>query len=182
MRKILFFLTMAVFFVHCKKESDFDEFGYSGKGTALLNRMYWSGSSYFFPNASTCAPDTCITIGFHYFENGYVCGNISIQYVPLSVGKKKLGYAPNFEKVNNKFLYSTIEGGDLVTGIYQIYEESEDNFVDITAYNAETGDIKGSFQATVVMISAFTPQGAVPDTIRITNGDFYGKVYWEKWE
>jgi hypothetical protein len=181
MKKISILFSFALLFYTCKKEPIFDEYGFSGEGTAMLNGTPWKGVAGIFPTSVFCKPDTCIAIKLLYYEADALRGDITINHIPLSTGKKTLNYIwPRYAQINNKIGYGEFTSdGDVITGSYYVYEQNDANFVDITELNLETGDVRGSFQAVVVRDSFWTADGAIPDTIRITNGSFYGKIYWE---
>lgn len=186
MKNQLIFLLLLLSLTTCRKDSIFDEDGFYGEGSAKLNGMPWSGKTgVFFKTgvwADFCYPDTCIAIHlFHRNQNGELRGKITLDHVPLHIGKQTLNYAwPVSEDVLCALSYSEwASDGDVVTGDYSVFEQNEDNYLDITDLNLKTGDISGKFQATVVRHEFWTPAGQQPDTIRITEGTFKGKIFRE---
>ena len=182
MKNLVRFFFVALLVIACKKDFVFDEYGYYGEGTAYLNGQPWSGLTGIFPTKNYCEPDTCIGVKLLYYnQNGALRGDITIDDIPLVVGKHTLNYIwPTWEDIAYRLIYTKFTSdGDVVTGTYHVFEQSNDNFLNITEINVRTGDIKGGFQAVVVRDSLWTPLGQKPDTIKITDGSFYGKIYWE---
>lgn len=102
MRNILLPFVMMLLFCTCKKESVFDKSGFSGEGTALLNGMPGQVRLASFTDVY-CEPDTCIGIKMLYYEDGALRGDITINHIPLSPGKKTLNYVwPLYERINAK--------------------------------------------------------------------------------
>ena len=186
MKNQLIFLLLLLSLTTCRKDSVFDEHGFYGKGSAKLNGVPWSGKTgVFFKTgvwADFCYSDTCIAIHFfHRNQYGELRGKITLDHVPLHTGRHTLNYAwPVSEDVLCALSYSEwVSDGDVVTGDYSVFEQNDDNYLDITDLNLKTGDISGKFQATVVRHEFWTPAGQQPDTIRITEGTFTGKIFRE---
>jgi hypothetical protein len=186
MKNSLFFLLLLFSFTTCRKESVFDEHGFYGEGSAKLNGVSWTGKTgVFFKKgvwADFCYPDTCIAVKIlHYNQNGELRGDITLNHVPLHTGKQTLNYAwPTSKDVLCAFSYSEwASDGDVITGGYDVFEQNDNNYLNITELNLKTGDISGKFQATVVRHEFWTPAGQQPDTVRITEGTFKGKIFRE---
>jgi len=186
MKKPLFFLLILFSLTTCRKDSVFDEHGFYGEGTALMSGVPWSGKTgVFFKTgvwADFCYPDTCIAIKIlHSNQNGELRGDITLDHVPLRTGRQTLNYAwPTHEDVFCKLIYSEwVADGDVTTGGYYVFEQNDDNYLDIAELNLKTGDISGKFQATIVRDKFWTPAGQQPDTIWITEGTFKGKIFRE---
>lgn len=182
MKRLMLLFWPALLLTGCQKESIFDEYGFYGEGTAWLNGNPWNGITGVFRAKRFCEPDTCVAVKLLYInQSGALRGDITLDFIPLQTGKYALGYtSPTWEDVRYKLTYSTwASDGDVLTGIYDIFEQNDENYVEITELNRKTGDIKGRFQAVVVRDSLWTLSGATPDTIRITDGSFYGRIFWQ---
>lgn len=181
MKRLLYFLMLLAFVIGCTKDSIFDEYGYYGNGYAKLNGKDWTGKTGVFIKTFFCtADDPCVAIKLLYYnEQGALRGDLTFNFIPLKTGKFSLNYVwPVWEDIQYKLGYYTLTSdGDVLTGSYHVFEQNDENYIEITDLNLETGYIKGSFQALVVRDSFWLPPGYLPDTIRITNGSFYGKIY-----
>jgi hypothetical protein len=71
-------------------------------------------------------------------------------------------------------IYVSLTGrdGDVSRSGYFLLD-SEDNFVEIESYDAESGEIKGTFQLTFANAG---PSSASPETLRFTQGKFHTKI------
>lgn len=182
MKKFIWGIFFACLFAGCKKEGVFDELGFYGEGAAQLNGQSWRGKTGIFPTKNFCEPDTCIAITFLYHnQHEELRGDITFDDVPLKRGRKKINYVwPTWDDVQCRLIYSRFAAdGDVLVGEYHIVEQNDENFLEITELNLKTGDVKGKFQATVVRDSLWTPPGHKPDTIKIMDGSFFGKIFWK---
>ncbi|MCC6599823.1 MAG: hypothetical protein IT223_04020, partial [Crocinitomicaceae bacterium] len=172
----LLFLSIAA----CRKDNVFNEHGLYGGGSAKLNGVAWTGKAGVFFTDVFCAPDSCIAISlFHYNESDALRGKITLNHVPLRTGRQTLNYTwPLSKDVLCALSYSVFTSdGDVITGDYSVFEQNDDNYLNITKLDLNTGLISGTFQATVVRDSFWTFPGYQPDTIRITEGTFSGKIF-----
>ena len=169
-------------FTTCRKDHIFDEHGFYGAGSAKLNGMPWTGKTGVFFTDVFCQPDSCIAINlYHRNESGALRGKLTLDHVPLRVGRQTLNYAwPLSTDVPCKLSYSLFTSdGDVIIGDYSVFEQNDDNYLDITELNLKTGAINGKFQAIVVRDSFWTFPGHQPDTIRIVEGTFWGRIFKE---
>jgi len=179
MKKSLFFLSFLLSLVTCQKDV-FDEHGFYGEGRAKLNGLDWTGKTGVFFTDVFCQPDSCIAINlYHRNEGGALRGKLTLNHVPLRTGRQTLNYTwPLSTDVPCQLSYSLFTSdGDVIIGDYSVIEQTDDNYLDITVLNLVAGDISGKFQATVVRDSFWTFAGHQPDTIRITEGTFWGKIF-----
>ncbi len=72
------------------------------------------------------------------------------------------------------FLGSFIDGGDVLGNIYKLIE-SDDNYLEITDWNADKKEIKGIFHANFIIDGEIRDPNS-PDTIRLVNGKFYSHI------
>ena len=190
--KIIIILFVILGISSCKKDSVFDDFGFYGEGTALVNKVEWKGKTGIFPKNNplfnNCLPDTCFSL-LIINENKYdgTTNNILIDRFFLKVGKfqfNKQRYDPIAQMyIDTTFSFSygtSIAGGEIVTGLYRLVKTDINNYFEIKEFNKFTGDIKGSFKARVVRDLFSTASGAIPDSLDIENGSFYGKINWHK--
>ncbi len=175
MKNTTLLLLFALLLATCKKDSLFDEYGYYGEARAKLNGVPWTGNpSIFFP-ALLCRPDSCIAIDILQFnKRGELRSDITIDDVPMRLGRQTLN--PGWDVLCSLSYSEFADDGCVLTGIYSVSGQSDDNYVDITQLDLKTGDISGKFQATVVREEFWTPRGYEPDTIRITEGTFRGRI------
>ncbi len=166
----------------CGKENVFDKYGTYGEGSALLNGISYTGTVGTLVSFNICKPDTCIGINIlHQNKYGEARETITFSIVPLKVGKFLIPYSipGELDYSNYRFSYSRFaEDGDVIAGFYKTYQPDTANWVNFKKLDLKTGDFEATFQATVVSAENFTPLGAIPDTIRITNGKFFGKINW----
>lgn len=166
---IFFLLTIS-----CSKT--FDENGFYGEGSANLNKLMFSGSTRIAYNDEFCLPDTCISIQIKG-DNIKGGGTIVMNFIPQKLGKFALD--PEFiEPEDHLYQFSYYQGADdVLSGSYHIYEIDTSNWIIINKINFKTGDVKGRFQATVIKDKFWLPPNYIPDTLRFTNGEFYGRIF-----
>ncbi len=188
MKKFIILLIFA--FTACEKDDIFDDIGFYGEGTALLNGVEWKGKTGVFAlldsKLKNCLPDTCIGVLIQHYNNANeLRSKILIDFVPLKLGKFQLNLKPNkFDQfgfqLDTTFQFSYHEytsDGDVVTGYYKLINSDPDYYLNVQELNRHTGDIRGIFRARVVRDTSFI--GTFPDTITIENGSFYGKINWK---
>ena len=182
MKKLISTLLLVLLLATCKKEPLFDEYGFYGESHAKLNGVAWTGKPGIFFTTVLCQPDSCIGIKiFQFNQKGEIRSDITINHIPIRPGRQTLNYGRHVsQKVHCSFSYGEYTSdGDVITGNYSIFEQNDDNYLDITELDLKTGDISGKFQGTVVRHEFWTPAGQQPDTIRITEGTFRGKIFRE---
>ncbi|MBK8956816.1 MAG: hypothetical protein IPM34_14860 [Saprospiraceae bacterium] len=182
--KRLNFLILILAVSSCEKDDIFDDIGFYGEGTALLNGVEWKGKTGIFPlndpRFVNCLPDTCISILIQkYNDIGELRSKVLLNKVPLRLGKFQFNpIEPSFLDTIYRITYSEFTSdGDVVTGIYSLKEADSSYFLEIIELNKQSGDIRGKFRAKVVRDTAFI--GTFPDTINIEDGNFYGKINWK---
>ncbi len=182
MKKFIILLIFA--YVACQKDDIFDDIGFYGEGTALLNGVEWKGKTGIFPlndpRFVNCLPDTCISILIQkYNDIGELRSKVLFHKIPLKIGLYLFNpIEPSFLDTFYRISYSEFTSdGDVVTGRYSLKEADSSYFLEIIELNKQSGDIRGKFHAKVVRDTAFI--GTFPDTITIENGNFYGKINWK---
>ncbi len=108
---------------------------------------------------------------------------LSITKIPPAVGTYPVHIFKNCQE--NKLVgsgYSLVGAdGDVLLDSYRVLE-TEDNWVEVTDYNANTGEIRGNFQIAFVHGGAYDVVKrekvvtSFPDTVRFTNGQFHTRV------
>jgi hypothetical protein len=182
MKKSICCFLFALLLVTCRYDSIFDEYGFYGEGTAKMNGQTWGGKAGIFPSTDWCKTDTCIAIKIlRSNSEGFLRNDLTFDHIPLKKGRKTFNYRWSvYKDALYKLTYSEWgSDGDVITGGYYVYEQNDENFLEITHLDLKTGDIRGIFQATVVRGSSWTPLGRQSDTIRIRDDSFYGKIFRE---
>ncbi len=178
-------ILLLLFFVcifSCGKDGVFDQYGNYGEGSAQLNGVPFEGSVGTYGANNYCPPDTCVTIKIVYKnKEGFNRGDITIERVQLKTGKFQIYFSPKFpfEKGNYAITYSEqTDDGDVFSALYQTYQADTSNWVNIKKLNLKSGDIEGAFQATVIRNKVWVLPGGIQDTIKISDGKFFGKINW----
>lgn len=182
MKKYFLFMIATIVFScdECEMESIFDDIGFYGIGTALINGSSWKGKTGVFKSKVYCEPDTCISLLIlHYNSNMELRSKILVDQIPLTTGIFAFNkIEPPYADTTYRLTYSEYaEDGDVITGYYKLAYADPEFYIDIKELNKVTGDIRGNFKAKVVRDTAFI--GPLPDTINIENGEFFGKINWK---
>lgn len=121
-------------------------------------------------------------ISILHTSEGYDRQHLIFQNIPFSpqTGRHKLVSCNPYAgcKASDKpkvALFELLSDGDVV-GDFFYTVDSEDNYIQIDSYNAETKEIKGSFQLTLANARKPRSSDALPDTLRFRNGRFYTKI------
>ncbi len=176
--KYYIILLVVIFSISYSCNKAFDEYGYYGVGSALFNNQMFDGKTRILYENGFCKPDSCISIKVDNEDGeGLMQGRIILSFVPLKTGKFEL--EPDSSVLSDHLYQVTYVVGvdDLFFGTYHIYQKDTSNWIIINKFNLQTGDVNGSFQATVVRSPNWLSVGQKPDTIRFSNGKFYGKIY-----
>lgn len=174
MRQILISLMFLVFFEACKKNTDpkpsLPE-GYFGEVVTERNGKKWTGYT-------ACWIDIIdqknININLDSFENGYFLReSLTLYTIPPKTGTYKVyRLAPSKTKLHSSF---GVWEGDLPLGEYEILEaDSATNTVTLSTYDTLSKEIKGTFNLSFIVTDK--PYPTYPDTIRLKNGKFSGKL------
>ena len=161
--KNIIFLISSILILSCGKDSR-----YIGDTTALKNGEHWDGFNEMKPMRSLD----------NYFRITSATGEIGGDHDILRIFKlpyqesKHIVHRTN--GVTNDSLvgvsYGTTVGGDQPTGGWNVPEVIDSsNYVEITFYDEDSGEVEGVFNLTLV-------GGPEPDTVRFENGQFKGKI------
>lgn len=149
-----------------------------GSITAFKNGVSWSAEIHGVDNDSQWdyfGVDIRI-----YNDQGFEREGLIFSYLPKSESNGILIETCGvncFEPYQSSFITSTADG-DVNCDVYQIVEElSNENWIEITEYNYDTKEFRGTFRATFAIDEDRTRcDPNAPDTIRFTNGQFYSKI------
>ena len=168
-------ILLALILYSCSKT--FDDYGYYGEGSAMLNNLIFEGKTKTVYNVGFCYPDSCLAIIINNnYGIGLKQGDILINFLPRKIGKFEL--RPEVSEVSDhlyQFSYWVMNGDEFI-GSYHIYDKDTSNWVIINKLNFKTGEVSGSFQAKVERDPYWQSLGYPLDTIIFKNGKFYGKV------
>lgn len=149
-----------------------------GSISALKNGEHWSAEIHGFDNNGQ----------WNYFGieistynvDGFRREGLGISYIDKDILSGELIQpcgANCSDSLQSSF--STISGhGDVVCDRYELVSElSDENWIEITEYNSDTKEFRGTFRA-VFAIDENRPRcdENAPDTIRFTNGEFHSKI------
>lgn len=179
----------------CKKKEDPGP--YWGTAFASFNGEYWNdlrgwqmrvlASTGANADLPPCQPGIVHVMMEKSTPEGYAREVLYINKIPPNIGT----YPVHIFKVcqENILVGANFHllgaDGDVLLDSYQVLE-TEDNWVNISSYNANTGEVRGTFQISFVHGSAedvVKREKVVtdfPDTIRFTNGQFHTRIYNRK--
>jgi hypothetical protein len=185
MRLSLIMLCFSFALIACRYDSEFDEWGFNGRGNYFRDGKMREGKLVVSLVKSFCPPDTdsCLALIIRdYHAPDVPKSDITIGSFSPKLGRVELSYFPDISGrgPNMFYLSEFTTEGDVGAGLYSLSSQSLENFLEITELNMESGFISGRFAATVAMDSSLLSLGYDPDTIRITDGAFSGKINWKK--
>ncbi len=167
--KYLLFLFLLLGFIACRKE-EIDP--YVGKLQAKLNNNF----GLVGMDVITLVLNDSLTVNGSIIENEIVRWQLNFNKLPNRVGRFILSAwgqnSPTF------FLTEWVADGDMGGRLYLLPETKESNYIEITSYNPETGDIVGRFEFTAYGAAV---QGSemvfdLQDSMSFTNGEFYTRI------
>jgi hypothetical protein len=128
--------------------------------------------------ALPCNEDHLDLLSELYSSEGYLRQQLYFIKIPKSVGKHRIiasipSHCNELDPAYGEF-YTIIQDGCAVGDIYNTLK-GEDNFVQIEQFDKKTGEIKGTFQLTLV-IEKRGVEPMLPDTLRFTNGRFHTRI------
>jgi hypothetical protein len=147
---------------------------YMGEGSALKNGQPWTGYSKCF-YLDDITDRIYIQIDSLYF-NTYVEQQLTFEEVLLKEGSYPLSPEYRGQDSITSAVFSYWDE-DQYLGEYKILGTGEPNmnYLTIESYDTLTKKIKGKFD--LIMTVTKRPYAGAPDTLRLTNGQFFGKVY-----
>lgn len=179
-----YILLSCLSFTNCKKTVEEPIITpYSGEATALKDGEVWTGEPYVIflkPH------EKLLSVSIHVFnEVGFLRQSLGFYKFPPQTGLYLLRNTSTMKEDSlvgagyNTLLFD----GDVIGGHWDILE-TEDNQLEIEEVNLETGDVRGTFQVTMVLDSTIRNlyleelESPLPyeDTIRFTNGTFFTKI------
>ncbi len=115
-------------------------------------------------------------------KRGYIRETLTLSFYPIQgpqklykVSTRPLGCSNDSLRISG--YYKHTDDGDVVSHFYELLE-SENNYVTITNYNENNKTISGNFNLTFILDN-YPNAPDKPDTIRVTNGEFYTKIILE---
>lgn len=173
MKHILFFALIFILFA-CKKEPAKPSLpdGYYGTASAERNGKPWTGHPACW---ISLADHTSISMELDSFwQDFYGKESLQIWNIPPFVGTYKT-HRYIGQNLNQVYSILSMWDSDLPLGGYNILEsDSSTNVVALTSYDTLTKEIKGTFNLTFIVSGR--PYPSYPDTIRMKNGQFSGKL------
>jgi hypothetical protein len=126
-------------------------------------------------SAFPCNQDCLEVFTELYSTEGYLRQKLHLRKIPEIPGKSKIVSNTDF-RCDEKdpvyaVLYMVMQDGDVLGDIYSP-ADGFDNYLNIEMYNSKTGEIKGTFQMTMVK-TRDGGETVLPDTLRFTNGRFH---------
>lgn len=168
-------------FAKCKKEIPDQEGNYFGYAKAEINGVvvnYNKVRGTLLYNL-----EDSISLNLEKWDGLILKQAIGIQKIFKRTNSPQRVYPHDYSAVRIEKLsssYNTLrDDGDVLCDVYNVYQpDSLQNYVTITAYNSQTKEIRGTFQATYLIdTSRVKCYSNAPDTIRIRNGEFYTKIF-----
>ncbi len=173
-------LFLLIFTTSCRKDIDpeIQRFGYF---RAKMNGKIWQSS--YARGARLWDPyDNFAGISGNVSnKKGYLRETINFK-IPIQVGYHNIRNGiPTSDLSGRVYTGSYItsqDDGDAGCDYYDVLEENENNWVEITFYDDATKIIKGRFQATFIIDSSRPKcNPKAPDVIRFTEGIFETKLF-----
>lgn len=182
MKYLMFFLTMVIIFLSCKKEETpmggvLNNKYYYGTCTALKDGIKWGakvGASY----DTIRWKKEAVSIFARYFENNILKESLYFSRVPLKKGNYRLEEVADWDKeqVNIGTQYAIeIENGHVAGYKFLLDTLAPSNRFEVVDYNATSGEIKVKFSATYFIEDR--SKAHIIDTVRFTNGEILTKAY-----
>jgi hypothetical protein len=164
----------------CKKEVARPEV-YWGEASAELNGQHWSAKIRGAKSTTGgIEQKPVLNIVLDRFnQDDILRESLYLFKIPNRKGQYKIYQTiANTEADTTGVFYATVEDdGDVILDIYHLNETDSAHFVQITAYDAKTTIVEGTFQVSLIR-DATRPKRhpSILDTIRFTNGRFKTKI------
>jgi hypothetical protein len=176
MRSTLIVLLLGVLLsAQCKKE--YLPGDYFGSAQAMLNNNT-TGFNKTRGKVYNNRTDS-VSLDFERWDGPYAREHLTFSPTAIILNQpQRIRKAPGNGNIVTS-LYNTLsDDGDVICDVYYIYEpDSLWNYITVTAFNAQTKEIDGTFQATYLIDpSRMKCKPSAPDTIRIRNGVFHTKI------
>ena len=170
--KYLLFVLLIGGFIGCRKEEE--ENPHIGKMVAKLNNDLGMVKMEAF--ATSLSTDTLVISGA-IIEDEIVRWALHFDKVPKKVGRFSFPmWEYTFPSIR---LIEWLDDGCVPGRSYYLPEAKESNYIEITSYNPETGDIAGRFEFTAYN-SYRNAQGVrvfdLQDSMAFTNGEFSTRI------
>lgn len=177
MKNLLILLTVLTAFQSCQEEPSLIPDIYWGEASAIKNGEPWNGLIY-------AQPDEPYGYGFSISINAFnkqqiLRENLHFYKIPYIVKKNKIDTIElRIDTVLTGASYNTIlDDGDVLGDIFDVYNGASENYIRVTSYDENSGEVRGEFAVTFVFDETDNRSDpTAPDTIRFTNGQFHTKI------
>ncbi|KQS32657.1 hypothetical protein [Dyadobacter sp. Leaf189] len=138
---------------------------------------YQTVSSGMIPYSSSmpCTQDHLEVLTELYSPEGHLRQQLNLMKIPKKAGMNKIIARSALHCDEKDPVYADLlvvmQDGDVVGDSYGP-AEGFDNYLNIEMYNSKTGEIKGTFQITMIK-TRDGGEPVLPDTLRFTNGRFH---------
>jgi hypothetical protein len=170
-------LVFLLLFFSCRKEKNAS----TGIAQITIDGQKKEFICDFEPHYTICTPDTCITFSsIKRDENGNLREVISISGIPYRLGRHLLKTSTPLVAVSKlKMSYITAtEDGDVFTGGYYNYLDSDSNYVNVRSWDDGDGNAFGEFKANLTLAPYWFDFGYPPDTLFDVTGTFKCPISW----
>jgi len=174
-RYILIYLA-AFIFIGCKKDPNKNL--YFGAASAKFNGQSWTASKVRCVSNIPCFKGK-LSFEFRVFnQQGFSREKMGFYKIPVSTGTYVI-YPGNFndplckDTIPYSSYFTHQDDGDVLLDSYDAIP-SLNNYFTIAKYNERTKELWGSFAVTFKIFRRRAPNS--PDTISVTNGNFYTKI------
>jgi hypothetical protein len=128
-----------------------------------------------YSTSMPCTKDYLEVFTELYSSQGYLRHKLHLMKIPQKAGMNKIIASRVFQCDEKDPVYADLsmimQDGDVLGDVYGP-AEGFDNYLNIEMYNSKTGEIKGTFQMTMVK-TRDGGEPVLPDTLRFTNGRFH---------
>lgn len=177
MKRLLILSILIPVLYSCKEEQSLIPDIYWGEVSAIKNGQPWSGLIYARPNEP---------YGFYirievFNEQEFHREALTIFKIPNELKKNRIDTVQaEIDTLLTGASYATlVDDGDVLGDLFKVYEGEMENYITITSYNEETGEVRGNFEVAFVFgegVVGTKSDPTAPDTIRFTNGQFHTKI------
>ena len=168
-KPLICLLLLTLMFQGCERDSYFPPDKYRGEAGALKNGKKWR--AWVYARSEKLYPQHGFHIGMHiYNENLELREDLGIYRIPYAIQTNVIDtFLSHIDTVLSGASFGTfIDDGDVLSVLYLVDKQlGFVNYVSVTSYDPETGEISGNFQVTLVS------ENGPPDTVRFTDGHFH---------
>jgi hypothetical protein len=169
-KKLVFFIFLFSSFA-CKK----DENEYWGDISTFKNGSVWSGNIRAIHNSFA---DQKVDIAIkNHNEEGIWLETLSLVKIPLTLGRHALSYTFN-QPPDDSLSGALYSNGydDALFNLYKIAENDSTSYLEITDYNQDKAEIKGTFNMILWRRKDLPGSLNAPDSIVFSDGTFHTRI------